>query len=369
MKQFCRNHPFWAVFLLVFLLCGGLFAGFLLSAPFAESYSVTVGSAVRIFLGALTSPFPFSLFEILCGLGVLYLLFLLGLGIARLAAHFRKKPFFSLRPFLLAVPAVLLTVFDLFTLGFAASYYRMPVADTMELPMDEVDEDAVFGAFQALCDVVNETSPSLQKNEKGESVGPALSEVKSRVTAAGDAFGEKNSFFQKTGFDAKTFLISPLMTYTHISGVYGFFTGEANVNSNYPHFIVTASLAHESCHARGIGPENECNFLAVALLLESDDAYLKYCGAAYVLDDFLDICAEIDKERTREIIRGLDPVLSRDLAAYARFFEPYRESVAAEVADSANNAYLNAMGQTDGTRSYSRIIRLISSYFLQKNSL
>ena len=367
MKRFVRKHPFWTAQLVVFLLCVLLLAAFRLSTPFSDGYSVTVGTFFRLLLGGITSLLPFSLFEVLCGLGVLYLVFCLGLLVYRLILLLRKKKAMPIAPFLLAVPVVLTCVFDLFVLDFAASYFRTAVSEEMSLPMDEVDEDAVFGALRALCDVVNETAPALEKNSNGESLSPELDVVKEKVTAAANAFGERNDFFQKYGFDAKTFLSSPLMTYTHLSGVYGFFTGEANVNTNYPHFIVTASLAHESCHARGIGPENECNFLASVLLLESDDPYLRYCGAAYLLDDLLDVCAEVDQDRTKEIVTGLDPVLSRDYAAYSRFFDPYRHSSASKVADTANNAYLNAMGQTDGTLSYSRIIRLTSAYFKKES--
>lgn len=358
-----KKHPFWTAFLSVFLLCALLFLLFTLSTPFADAYSTTVAAFFRLFLGGITSIFPFSLFEILCAAAALYLIFCIGLLIYFGICRARKKDCGSIVSFLLVIPIVLFSVFDLFSLGFAASYYRTAVSETMQLPMEEVDEEAVFGALEALCQVINETAPHLEKNKNGESLAPALSQVKDKVTAACNKFGEQNSFYQKKGFNAKNFLSSPLMTYTHISGVYGFFTGEANINTNYPHFIVTASLAHESCHARGIGPENECNFLASVILLESDDPYLRYCGAAYILDDFLDLCAEADKARAKEITKDLDPVLSRDYAAYSRFFKPYRNSTASKVADTANNAYLNAMGQEDGTLSYSRIIRLVSAYF------
>lgn len=363
LKRFIKKYPFWTAFLFVFLLCALLLLLFTVSRPFADGYSTTVGAGFRLFLGGITSFFPFSIFEILCGAGVLYLLFCMGLLIHFIVCRIQKKACRSIVPFLLVVPVVLFSVFDLFSLSFAASYFRTAVADEMQLPMEKVDQEAVFAALEALCQVVNETSPHLEKNEKGESLSPKLSQVKENVTAACNSFGDRNPFYQNKGFDAKNFLSSKLMTYTHISGIYGFFTGEANINTNYPHFIVTASLAHESCHARGIGPENECNFLASIILLESSDPYLRYCGAAYILDDFLDICAEIDKDRAKEVTKDLDPVLARDFAAYAFFFKPYRDSAASKVANTANNAYLNAMGQEDGTLSYSRIIRLVSAYF------
>jgi hypothetical protein len=234
----------------------------------------------------------------------------------------------------------------------------------MGLDTENVEETDVFYALESLSRVVNEVSPELKKNEAGESLPSGTArEIRKGVVAAANAFGDENGFYQSRGFAAKSFLCSPLMTYTHLSGVYGFFTGEANVNTNYPHFIVTATTAHETCHARGIAPENECNFLAAVILMESEDSYLRYCGASFILDDLISVCNKLDRERTTEILRNTDPVLLRDYAAYDRFFDRYRDSAASQVADTANSTYLKAMGQKEGTVSYSRIIRLTAAYF------
>jgi hypothetical protein len=239
----------------------------------------------------------------------------------------------------------------------------------MNLPINEVGEEDIFYTLEKLVEILNENEPLLEKNDKGESVMPGdLDQIKERVCLATERFGEKNPFFQETGQTAKSFLSSPLMTYTHISGVYGVYTGEANINTNYPHFIVTASIAHESCHAAGIGAENECNFLAAVILMESEDPYLAYCGALFLVDDFVKVCRQTDKKRANEIYGEADSVVRRDFAAYSRFFDPYRSSAAAKVADNTNSTYLKSMGQKEGTVSYSRVIGLTAAFFRQKAS-
>ena len=100
--------------------------------------------------------------------------------------------------------------------------------------------------------------------------------------------------------------------------------------------------------------------------MESDDAYLKYCGAAFLADDLISLCKKLDSERTNSLVAETDPVLMADFAAYSRFFEPYRNSTASKVADKTNSAYLKAMGQKEGTVSYSRIHRLTGAYFAAK---
>ncbi len=361
--RMCRHRGLTSFFLIT-VFCIALMVSFRLSPAFSRWFAMGPAAFFRILLGAFSSIFPFSLFETLVAAFVLYLLFLLAWGAVCLVKKIRGKSVGKRNlNYLLAVPVILLSVVNLFALTFASSYSRFSVAWEMGLDLEGVDREAVFFALESLCDVVNEVAPQIPVDEKGESVAPDLRQVMSSVRNAAGAFGEKNGFYQSDGFPAKTFLSSPWMTYTHISGVYGFFTGEANVNTNYPHFIVTATLSHETAHARGIAPENECNFLAAVVLLESEDPYLRYCGASFVADDLMTVCNALDPARTQAILKDTHPLLFRDWAAYSRFFQPYRDSVAAKVADKTNSAYLQSMGQEEGTVSYSRIIRLVSAYF------
>ncbi len=371
MRSFWKKHPVLVCFFALTLLCTLLFFLFRLCLPLAEWFARGPGSAFRFLLAAVSSPFPFSLFEISIGLFCLYLVFLLFFVPIQLFRRKRKNAPLHRKfyPMLLSPLLVLLSVFDLYCVTLAPCYWRTPTAQHMNLDLEGVDTESVFFALEELLDVINTSAPHLNYNQAGESIPPKpLSHIKKEVAKAADAFGTKNSFYQSKGFPAKSFFISPVMTYTHISGVYGFFTGEANVNTNYPHFIVTATLAHETCHARGIAPENECNFLAAVILMESDDPYLRYCGANFLADDFVSLCRKIDRERTSELLSHTAPVLQKDWAAYSRFFDPYRDSSAAKVADKTNSAYLQSMGQEEGTVSYSRIIRLTSAYFAQQQN-
>ncbi|MBQ5354550.1 MAG: DUF3810 family protein, partial [Clostridia bacterium] len=85
-------------------------------------------------------------------------------------------------------------------------------------------------------------------------------------------------FLSKLDAPVKELVSSPLMTYTHISGMYTFFTGEANLNTNYPYFVNVYTTAHEMAHQRGIARENEANFMAFLVCINSPDPYMKYAG-------------------------------------------------------------------------------------------
>lgn len=76
----------------------------------------------------------------------------------------------------------------------------------------------------------------------------------------------------------KQIAVSKLMTYTHIAGVYTYYTGEANLNTNFPSYTLPYTAAHELSHQRGTAREDEANFLAFLVCMESDDEYIKYSG-------------------------------------------------------------------------------------------
>lgn len=358
-----RRHPLWWSFALASLSCLLLGLAFPLWEGLAEWWSRHPAAALRLALGGISSLAPVSLFEILILLAVLYGLFLVGFTAGFLCRRERRRRFLRFKALYLIPLCVLICVADLFFLTFSASYHRRTTAENMALETKGLSEEDLFFALETLCAMANKAEAQLPKNEAGESLMPYTEKERAEaVRRAADAFGERNPFYQSSGFQTKSLLSSPLVTYTHISGIFGFFTGEANVNDHYPHFIVTATAAHESAHARGIGPENECNFLAFAVLSESGDPYLTYCGTVFVLDDFISLCRRLDRDRAEAVLAELSPTVWRDWAAYSRFFEPYRHSAAAELADKTNSAYLKSQGQEEGTLSYSRIIALCTAY-------
>ena len=335
-----RKHPFSAAVLFLDLFFLILSLLFWLLPAFSEFFAAHIAAGVRLFLAKLTGVLPFSLFEILLFLAGLYLIFLLGFSVFLLIQKGRRqKPPAGAGAFYRAVLVALSAVFWLFCLTLSPSYFRRSTAEMMALDLDAVDDEAVFCAFETLVDTISETAPPLSKNENGESLCPgSFREMSRKIKTEADRFGRESAFYPADGAACKPLLVSPVMTYTHISGVYGFFTGEANVNTNFPSFIVCYTMAHETSHARGIAPENECNFLAFAVLFSSEDSYLRYCASLYVLENFASVCRRIDAERYAAVLERLDDTALRDLSAYHEFMKTY-DGAAAGAANAVNTAY------------------------------
>jgi hypothetical protein len=128
------------------------------------------------------------------------------------------------------------------------------------------------------------------------------------------------------------------MTYTHISGVYTFFTGEANLNVNFPDYVLPYTAAHEFAHQRGIAREDEANFVAFLVCMESDDAYIRYSGALNIYEYVVSALYSANKELYKENYAKLPTKMIAERIAFSKFFDKYRENTVADVSEATNNA-------------------------------
>jgi len=65
--------------------------------------------------------------------------------------------------------------------------------------------------------------------------------------------------------------------------------------------------------------------------------------------------------------RALPQNVINEEVAYSKFFDQYRDNVAADISQATNNFYLQSQGAPDGTRSYGLVVDLAVAYFRQKS--
>ena len=157
--------------------------------------------------------------------------------------------------------------------------------------------------------------------------------------------------------------MSRLMSRLGLSGFYMPFTGEPNFNAAQPEFDLPYVIAHEKAHQRGFAREDEANFMAFLICVNSTDPYVRYSGYLNALKvvwafgwsdpDFYGNLAERIGEGPRN-----------DLRARAAFWARYKGS-ARVVAYKVNNSYLKANRIGSGAQSYSEDIALIVGYYLR----
>ena len=166
----------------------------------------------------------------------------------------------------------------------------------------------------------------------------------------------------------KMIAFSEPMTYTHISGVYTFFTGEANVNVNYPDFIIPFTAAHEMSHQRGIAREDDANFMAFIVCEVSTDRYIRYSGLLNMYEYISNDLYKTSPNDYFSVYSHLDDRVKRELADYRAFFDKYADSEISSISNVVNNLYLSVQG-TEGVISYDLVTELYIALLFERDIL
>lgn len=326
---------------------------------FADGFNVTVGRGVRIILAKITDPLPFSFGEFLLFSSPV-LLFALCITVYRLSRRSAKN---AVRCF----AAVILTaavIWCTFIIDFSSGYRGTSLAEKMKLCERSISSDDLYRTTEIILEELNKTAESVVFLPDGSGVMPfSLDEMSEKLCNSYSEICDEYGFIDNYKTKVKPLIISEYMTYTHISGIYTFFTGEANLNTNYPDYVCVFSAAHEMAHQRGISREDEANFIAFLVCKNSDDEYIRYCAYLNMYEYLSSALYSSSPELYAKAYAELSPEVRGDLAAYSAFFDKYRENTAADVSDSLNNAYLEIQG-TEGVISYDMVTKLAVFYYL-----
>lgn len=118
---------------------------------------------------------------------------------------------------------------------------------------------------------------------------------------------------------------------------------------------------HELSHLRGFMQEQEANFIAFLACEHAERIDFQYSGYLMAWIYSTNALYRADHEVWQEVRSGLDQSVEPDLEANSRFWDSYEGKVS-EVANQINDTYLKVNGQSDGVKSYDRMVDLLVSY-------
>lgn len=337
-------------------LCFGLLQLGVAFPEWTEScYSRSVYPWIQAGLVAVSGWLPCSLGELLLAFGASWAL----VAMARLLRRIWLQPRRALPILLqglatgLAVSSVLVGIF-LVLWGW--NHARLPLARHLELPVKAVERAALVRVAERLAGDCNRLrpvglDPLLWPAEWSDWVAEAY-EVSARElpTLAGPRPPLRRAW------------LSPVLTWSSVTGIYSPFTGEAHVNAEPPGVLMLAVACHEVAHLRGYAREDEANFLAYWVAVHSPQPALAYSGTLFALRELLFQLWLVDSAGRSAVFQSLAPEVLADLAAIDAFWQrrpPTVTKVLTVVAQKTNDSYLKAAGHADGVRSYGRMTDLL----------
>jgi hypothetical protein len=325
------------------------------SSEFPHSYELSVASGANI-----TDILPFSLAEMVLILSPAIVVFFVMYASRRYTDTWRDALVFCG-----AVVSVLALFFCSFTLSFAAAYRGTSLDRKLGIERKDVSAEELYETALILSERVNEESKLVAFEQGGFSVMPyGYGEMNDKLIEAYDVACEKYDFLQRLDSNLKPVMLSELMSYTHITGVYSFFSGEANINVAFPDYTIPYTAAHELAHQRGIAREDEANFMAFLVCMESDDPYIRYSAYLNLYEYVVNALYSADSSLYYKVYDMLAREIKYEQIAFSKFYDKYRDSVASEVSETVNNTFLVIQG-TEGTKSYGMVVDLAVAYYAQ----
>ncbi|MBO5757578.1 MAG: DUF3810 domain-containing protein [Clostridia bacterium] len=325
---------------------------------FADLFNQNVSEIFRRTLAALTGWIPFSLGEAL----ILLLPVIFGLAVWY-AAKYRCDTWRSTWSFVGILIAVICMLLSMFVFTFATGYHGTTLDKKLGLAQKEVSAEELYQTALILAEKVNEEHESMTYAKNGFSVMPySLSEMNDKLLDAYDVFCAKHKFIDHYDSRLKPVMLSELMNYTHITGVYSYFTGEANIDIAFPDYTIPYTAAHELAHQRGIAREDEANMVAFLVCMESDDAYIRYCAYLNMYEYVANALYRASPELYAKASGKLHADVKSEMVAYSNFFAKYQNSTAGSVSGAVNDTFLKFQG-TEGTASYGMVVDLTVAYY------
>lgn len=347
----------------IFFIMGGLslilYGVFMLSPAFSDFFNRYIGSVLRAILAYATSWIPFSLGEFFIILSPVLLISLVVVGSIKYSETWRDV--FVFCGTMLSVVAL---IFSIFTVGFAPAYRGTGLDKKLEIERQEVSAEELYFTAIILSERINEEYKNIAYDMNTDfSVMPyGFKDMNDLLIDAYSKACDKYSFVQRLDSNIKPVMLSELMSYTHITGVYSFFTGEANINVAFPDYTIPYTAAHELSHQRGIAREDEANFMAFLVCVESEDAYIRYSGYLNLFEYVTNALYGANKELYHKARGTLPPQVRMEQQAYSKFFDKYRKSTASKVSGVVNDTSLKLQG-TEGTKSYGMVVDLAVAYY------
>ncbi len=358
-KRLREYFPAWVMVSLAVTL---LFWVLSLVAPhnraLADAVNSYIATPIRSFMAALTFIIPISLFEL-----ILIILLPLLVFIAVLIIRDRRGLKSRIRTVMAIIGAVGI-LFSGYLAVMAIPYHTTPISARLELDeRAEITPDELYRVTLLVRDEVNKLADKVGRDSNGVSQSNlTLDEISLEVSRAYENVRRDYPFFHNFESRAKPVIFSSLMSDMGITGIYTYFTGEANINTCYPDYDTAFVVAHELAHQRGINRENEANFMAFLVTSSSPNDFIRYSGYLNLYSYLSSALYSTDKEMYRELRAGLAPGAQRDISASSEITRSHMESPLYQLMHNVNDAYLKGNG-TEGVVSYGYVVRLAVAYY------
>lgn len=260
---------------------------------------------------------------------------------------------------------LLLGVYIVFLVIWGLNYSRKGIRYQLGLERPEYQEENLIKLQDILLGEVN--SSKAEWLASGTDY-PERKEIFKRSAIAYNQLQDSFPFLRYKYPSVKSSLFGRIENYLGFTGYYNPFTGEAQVNTAVPQFLIPNITLHEIAHQIGYAKENEANFVGFLVGTRCNDALFRYSAW---LDIFMYANAQvryIDSTKGNAALERLLPEVKDDIAEWRRFSARH-QSFVQPVMYWVYGKYLELNKQPQGIRSYDAVVSLVVAYYRNKGVL
>lgn len=249
-----------------------------------------------------------------------------------------------------------------FDLLWGVYYYTGSFSQKSGLPVGAVTVSQLERATRICAEGLCRTADAIPRDEAGCAVFETDALLDDALLLY-TPLEERWPFLKAQHLRPKPVGFGDLLSRLDTTGFYFPFTGEANINTHSPHAMRPFTIAHELAHQRGVGPEQEANFLGVLACVESGLPAYEYAGW---LNGYLYLGNALyaaDYEVWEKVWALLPEGAKADLGKNNRYWEPYDRTVTAQASGEWYDDFLKNYDQALGRRSYGACVDLLCAYF------
>ena len=254
---------------------------------------------------------------------------------------------------------IFVSIYIVFNVFWGLNYNRKGIAWQLNLPEIEYDTIHLKLIQGLLLQKVNETKRLLVDENISY---PDNKDLFKRAKICYDDAFVVYPFIQYKSSSVKSSLYGLLGDYVGFTGYYNPFTGEAQVNTTVPKFLLPYITLHEMAHQLGYAKEDEANFSGYLAAVNSHDTLFQY---STYLDLFVYTNREVyyfDSTASRLAATQLIPEVKADLLEWRRFNKKYT-SVFEHAINWLYGKYLEENQQPKGLGSYNEVIATLIAYY------
>jgi len=334
-----------------------------------QFYSRTVYPVLMTLLSNLSSLFPYALIEVILVAGGCWLARYLIQNIHRAIGQPQER-----KPIFLRVTSTLLAgasvIYFLFVLTCGINYHRLSFGELSGLPIRPSSTQELYALCQELVERTNVAREQVTVDERGvftlseQNMYQLARDARVQFEALGEGYPYLGGHYSQP----KPLFCSELLSYFKYLGIFACFTGEPVINVFAPDYNLPVTMCHEQAHLRGFMREDEANFIAYLACVGSDDPDFVYSGLAQALIYSTNALYSADSDLYYQLRAQFSPGLEADLADDSAYWDAHDGKVA-QVADAWNDTYLKANHQSDGVKSYGRMVDLLLADYRDRHGI